>query len=202
MERAHTSSHENLTSVLLVAHNRTCGSRFGLRPILGINLAAIRKGLRHGELRSENHFRNFVTDRFGCSACGIAFSEPQSGNQTFSIYDNMVYKGKPDTAQAGLIACNILYEYNIWPKRQSVNALPKREEFEALVRETITSPGPLVIEVETLPLRITPELGKHNMEMLAQLADWAHEAAPGKVIGFFGTNTLSNVPPEDQAIAK
>jgi hypothetical protein len=27
------------------------------------------------------------------SACGIAFSGPQSGNQTFSIYHNMVYKG-------------------------------------------------------------------------------------------------------------
>jgi hypothetical protein len=101
-----------------------------------------------------------------------------------------------------LIACNILYEYNIWPKRQNVNALPKREQFEALVRETITSPGPLVIEVETLPLRIAPQLAKHNMEMLAQLADWAHEAAPGKVIGFYGTNTLCNVLPEDQAIAK
>ena len=44
------------------------------------------------------------------STCGTVFSRPQSGTQAFSIYDNMVYKGKPDTAQAGLIACNILYD--------------------------------------------------------------------------------------------
>lgn len=40
------------------------------------------------------------------------------------------------------------------------------------------------------------------MEMLAKLADWAHQAVPGKVIGFYGTNTLSNVPPVNQANAK
>jgi hypothetical protein len=134
--------------------------------------------------------------------CAMAFPGPQSGKQAFTIYDNMVYKGKPDTAQAGLIACNILYQDKIWLNRQNMNVLPKQEEFEALVRETITSPGPLVIDVEIFPLRFAPEQARRNMEMLAKLADWAHEAAPGKVIGFFGANTLSNVPAENQAIAK
>ena len=134
--------------------------------------------------------------------CSLAFPGPQSGKQAFSLYDNMFYKGKPDTAGDGLIASNILYENQIWPKRQNMAVLPKREEFEALVRQAIVSPGPLVIEVESFPLRGTPEAARHNMEILAKLADWAHEAAPGKVIGFYGTNTLSDVLQPNQALAK
>jgi hypothetical protein len=34
------------------------------------------------------------------------------------------------------------------------------------------------------------------------LADWAHQAVPGKVIGFYGTNTLSDIPPANVVVAK
>lgn len=134
--------------------------------------------------------------------CAAASPGPQSGEQAFLIFDNMLYKRKPDTQSAGLIASNILYGDKIWPSKQNPLALPNREEFKTLVRAETANPGPLVIDVEALPLRGSPEAACHNMEMLATLADWAHEAAPGKVIGFYGTNTLSNVPLPNQALAK
>jgi hypothetical protein len=40
------------------------------------------------------------------------------------------------------------------------------------------------------------------METLATLADWARAAAPGKVIGYYGTNTLSKVPPANLPLAR
>jgi hypothetical protein len=136
------------------------------------------------------------------STITAAFPGAQSGRQAFPIYDNMFYKGKPDTKADGLVASNMLYGDKIWPNRHNAVALPNREEYKALVRAQIADPGPLVIDVEALPLRGSPQAARHNMEILATLAAWAHEAAPGKVVGYYGTNTLSNVPFSNQALAK
>ena len=125
-----------------------------------------------------------------------------SDDQAFPIYDNMYYKGKPNTAHAGLISSNILYENKIWPNKQDVGILPNRGSYQALVRKFISNPGPLVIDIESLPLKGSPETARKNMETLAKLADWAREAAPGRVIGYYGTNTLSKVAPANLALAR
>lgn len=130
---------------------------------------------------------------------GAALFVPQQ-NKGFTIYDNMEYKGKPDTANDGLIRSNILYEQQIWPKKEDMGILPKREDFEALVRANSVNPGPLVIDIEHISLRVPEEFARRAAQMLAQLADWAHEAAPGKTIGFYGTNTFSNVLPANRAL--
>lgn len=122
--------------------------------------------------------------------------------KSFPIYDNMYYKGKPNTARAGLIASNILYENKIWPNKQDYGILPDRSAFEALVRKFIANPGPLVIDIESLPLKGSPEVARHNMKVLAKLADWARQAAPSEIIGFYGTNTLSKVPPSSLSLAR
>jgi len=125
------------------------------------------------------------------SAVLLVAEEP---NKPFPVYDNMFYKGKPDTAPSGLIASNILYEDKIWPNHQAAGFLPDREPFEALVREATGNPGPLVIDIESVSVRVSPEIARRNAEMLAKLSDWAHEAAPGKTIGYYGTNTLTDIP--------
>jgi len=127
-------------------------------------------------------------------ATGAVLLLAEGPKKSFAIYDNMFYKSKPDTAPSGLIPSNILYEDKIWPGHQGAGLLPNRETFEALVRDTTANPGPLVIDIESVSLRVSPENAQRNAEMLAKLADWAHEAAPGKIIGFYGTNTLSDVP--------
>lgn len=120
----------------------------------------------------------------------------------FVIDDNMFYRGKPNTTSAGLAVSNILYENKIWPNEQDYGRLPNRSAFVALVRSHIENPGPLVIDIEKMPLKGSVEVVRHNAETLATLADWAHAAAPGKVIGFYGTNTLSKVPPENLSSAR
>jgi len=126
----------------------------------------------------------------------------RANERAFPIYDNMFYKGKPNTAIQGLIASNILYENRIWPNRQDIGVLPDRETFQSLVRASIESPGPLVIDVESLPLTGSADAARHNAQVLATLADWTREAAPGKMIGFYGTNTLSKVPPAHLLLAR
>ena len=120
----------------------------------------------------------------------------------FIVYDNMFYRGKPNTTAAGLVASNILYENNIWPNKQDYGRLPNRGVFAALVRSHMRNPGPLVIDIENMPLKGPADVVRHNAETLATLADWAHEAAPGKFIGFYGTNTLSKVPLENLSCAR
>jgi len=121
---------------------------------------------------------------------------------SFPIYDNLFYRGKPDTAREGLVLSNILYEGLIWPYGQKFGVLPDRSAFEAIVRAHSTNPGPLVIDIEKLPLKGSPDAARKHLETLATLADWAHEAAPGKVIGFYGTNTLSHIAPSDLTYAR
>jgi hypothetical protein len=121
---------------------------------------------------------------------------------TFPIYDNMFYKRKPDTAMSGLIPSNILYEDKIWPSHQGAGTLPNHDTFLALVRAATTNPGPLVIDIESVSVRVSPDIARRNAEMLAELADWARQAAPGKVIGYYGTNTLSDIPEANFAIAR
>jgi hypothetical protein len=40
------------------------------------------------------------------------------------------------------------------------------------------------------------------MEILVKLADWAHQAVPGKMIGYYGKNALSDVPSVNQTVAR
>jgi len=124
------------------------------------------------------------------------------GRRPFMIYDNMFYRGKPNTTSAGLVASNIIYENKIWPNEQDIGTLPNHNAFTALVRSHTENPGPLVIDIEKLPLKGSVEVVRHNAETLATLADWARQAAPGKVIGFYGTNTLSKVPPASLTYAR
>lgn len=137
-----------------------------------------------------------------CLPAGAVLCLAQASGKSFAIYDNMFYKGKPNTTQVGLIRSNILYENKIWPDRQSLGTLPDRAAFQALVRAAIANPGPLVIDIETVSVRTNPEAARRNAQMLAMLADWAHEAAPGKIIGYYGTNTLSDIPPANLPFAR
>jgi len=66
----------------------------------------------------------------------------------FPVYDNMFYRGKPETTQYGLIPSNILYENKIWPNPRDVGELPKRDAFQDLVRRVVANPGPLVLDIE------------------------------------------------------
>jgi hypothetical protein len=131
-----------------------------------------------------------------------ALQAAQELKKPFPVYDNMFYKGKPEMAQYGLIRSNILYENKIWPNPRDIGELPKRDVFQDLVREAAANPGPLVLDVEEVSLRTRSEEARRNAMTLGKLADWARETAPGKIIGFYGTNTLTDVPQGNFAAAQ
>jgi hypothetical protein len=118
----------------------------------------------------------------------------------FPVYDNMFYSGQPETATAGLVKCNILYQIAIWPKGRDMSVLPDKAAYQQLVRQHSVNPGPFVIDIEKLPLK--GEAAEHNLAILSTLADWAREVLPGKPIGFYGYNTLSNISKSRIPLAK
>ena len=79
----------------------------------------------------------------------LAAEEPRS----FTIYDNLFYRGKPNTARDGLVAANILYENKIWPNEQAFGVLPNRNAFESLVRLHVANPGQLRVRRESIARR-------------------------------------------------
>jgi hypothetical protein len=133
--------------------------------------------------------------------CSI-FLTAQESRKSFPVYDNMFYKGKPAMAQYGLMPSNILYENRVWPNPRDVGTLPNREAFSAMVQKASTNPGPLVLDIESVSLRTSSETARHNASILVTLADWAREAAPGKIIGYYGTNTLTDIPQSNFAAAQ
>jgi hypothetical protein len=88
------------------------------------------------------------------SIAGFTVGFAQDAEPRFVIYDNMYYKGKPDTASDKLIASNTLYEDKIWPNRHDVGVLPSREAFEELVRTSVANPGPLVLILRVFRLGV------------------------------------------------
>jgi hypothetical protein len=122
--------------------------------------------------------------------------------RSFPVYDNMSYIGKPDTKPYGLIPSNIIAERRIWPHGQNYGVLPSRSSFDAIVAANMSNPGPMVLDIEKLPLKGSPDVVNQHLQVLATLADWTRADAPGKAVGYYGYNTLTGVPPEDRTYAQ
>ena len=124
------------------------------------------------------------------------------GKRSFAVFDNMSYRGKPDTTRDGLVPSNIVYEGSIWPHDKNYGVLPSRAAFDAVVRAHMANPGPLVLDIERLQLKGSPEIVHQHLKVLATLADWARAAAPEKLVGYYGSGTLTRVPPQNIPAAR
>ncbi len=131
------------------------------------------------------------------SAAGPAAAGPQ----TFTIYDNMFYFGKPSAADCGLIAANIIYGTDIWPAYRNYGELPRHEAYATVVAEHSAGAGPIVIDIERLPFAGSRRTARHRLRVLATLADWTHALAPGRIVGYFGYNVLTDVKPRFRDLA-
>jgi hypothetical protein len=120
----------------------------------------------------------------------------------FIVFDNMLYRGKPDTSTAGLAPANIVYEAWIWPHDKDYGLLPDHAAFDAIIRAHRGDAGPVILDIERLPLSGPPDVVRRHLDLLATLADWTHAAAPGRLVGFYGTHTLTRVPRQNLADAR
>lgn len=108
-----------------------------------------------------------------------------SAARQFILFDNTFYPNV-DLETYGLIRSNVVYEPASMRSAIDGGNLPDTEQFIRLVRHNDANPGPVVLDFENLYLQGTPAIAEQHFRLLDTLAKWAHEAAPGKVIGFYG----------------
>lgn len=138
-------------------------------------------------------------------AANVPVAPAAPGN--FTLYNDTYYTNI-DLTSLGAVRSNLVYEA---PVAQLAGqdpadfrgerpagaelALPPRAAYEDLVRSSIRGPGPLVLDYETLYLRrATPATAARRLYKLRTLLDWAHDAVPGRAIGYYGV--LGNTAPE------
>jgi hypothetical protein len=114
----------------------------------------------------------------------------------------MFYVGKPDTAPSGLVGANIIYESDIWPDGKDYGVLPDQATFDAIVRSHLTQPGPVVLDIEGLPLTGPPARVTARLTVLETLADWTRAVAPDRMVGYYGYHTLTDIAPAHEAAAR
>lgn len=122
----------------------------------------------------------------------------------FRVYDNTFYSNV-NLEGVGAVRSNVIYEAPIAqlagqnPKnfrgprpRGAELALPAKSDYEAYVRRTAVNPGPVVLDFETLYLKGARLTAERHYQKLRKLLEWAHEAVPGRTVGYYGVlgNTL------------
>ncbi|MFI1198663.1 LPXTG cell wall anchor domain-containing protein [Streptomyces sp. NPDC020883] len=126
----------------------------------------------------------------------------------FVVYDNIAYRGV-DLAHYGAIRSNVVYEGYVAALSGSKGsgkelALPPEAAYKNLIRKHASEPGPVVLDFESLYLTGAPDTAQRRLKKLETFAQWAHEAVPGKAIGFYGVlgNTASRYYPLARQLAR
>ncbi len=119
--------------------------------------------------------------------------------QPFLVFDNMFYAGKPDFSTNGLIPNCVVYETSELKAAVAAGQLPDETAFkEKIKRLSLNRPGPIVIDIEYAYLsknkKTTDAEVKQHFKLFITLAHWAHEAAPGHLVGFYGHGLFPEEP--------
>lgn len=153
---------------------------------------------------------NKLTILAGFAALGTATTAqmallPDSGTaKQFELFDNMAYAGKPDLTTNGLVSSSVIYYRGDWKAAIAAGQLPDEESFKQAVRRRAAGkPGPVVIDIEYVflsPTRGTTDAQvKQHFKLFITLAHWAHEAAPGHLVGFYGHGLFPEEPGQTYA---
>lgn len=103
----------------------------------------------------------------------------------FALYDNTHYADL-NLEQYGLTKSDVLYEDAASRKAIAAGQVPAETTFKARLAQQDHAPGPVVLDYEDLYLTGAPASAAFHAQVLTLLATWAHEAAPRKVVGFYG----------------
>jgi hypothetical protein len=124
----------------------------------------------------------------GLSSAGPTFAHRRAVApcpRSFTLYDNTHYTGL-NLEQYGLTKSNILYADKASKHAIAVGRVPDETTFKMLLAQHDQAPGPVVLDFEDLYLTGSPAKAAFHAQVLTMLAAWAHQVAPGKVIGFYG----------------
>jgi len=129
---------------------------------------------------------------------------PNPATNSFLVFDNMSYAGKPDLSPNGLIPSSVHYDRAEWKQAVAAGQLPDEAAFkESIQRKSAGRPGPIVIDIEYVYLSkthgTTDAEVKRHFELFITLAIWAREAAPGHLVGYYGHGLFPEEPGKEYA---
>lgn len=124
----------------------------------------------------------------------------------FEVFDNMAYRGKPDTLP-GLEQIDIVYDGWIWPgktkgasgrKSPDYGKLPDEAFFKRMLAQHCRRTGPVVLDIEYLGLTGSADVAERNEAVLDTLVRWTHTALPGRPVGYYGVLPSRKVRPANE----
>lgn len=140
------------------------------------------------------------------AATAIAQTSPPVGGaaKPFAVFDNLAYAGKPDLTTNGLVPSSVIYYRGDWKTAIAAGQLPDEESFKQAVRSRAAGkPGPVVIDIEYVFLShargTTDAQVRQHFKLFITLAQWAHEAAPGHLVGYYGHGLFPEEPGREYA---
>ena len=83
-----------------------------------------------------------------------ALSRLRIGHEPFDLPRSF---GERSRSQFGAHSIDIIAEGYVWPHEQNYGVLPSRSMFDALVAANNVNPGPVVLDIEKLPLKVSPK---------------------------------------------
>ncbi|MEN6451431.1 MAG: hypothetical protein ABFC96_13140 [Thermoguttaceae bacterium] len=137
---------------------------------------------------------------------------PASAAKRFIVFDAMGY-GQPDTSRYGMVRFVCFYyilpgdkppHYRLTMQAFAEGRLPDKSDFiEAVRRHTAKRNGPIVMDIEGVQLSGDPKIVKPRFRLFVTLVKWAKEAAPDRIVGYYGHGLFPEKPsPQYAAEAK
>ncbi len=109
---------------------------------------------------------------------------------SFTVYDGLGYRNKPDLTAFGMKELYIAYTAEIW---SGVSSHDQPNEIAVRnVARKMRPKVPLVLDVEHWKLQGRDRQVEENIDKLIRLADWVHKENPDQKVGFFGLMPISN----------
>lgn len=144
-------------------------------------------------------FAALTTIALNITAQNQTLPSADAAGKPFLVFDNLGYAGKPDLSTNGLIPSCVIYYHGDWKKAVGAGKLPDEKSFKEAIRSrSAGKPGPVVIDIEFVYLSqthgTTEAEAKQHFKLFITLAKWAHEAAPGHLVGFYGHGLFPEEP--------
>jgi len=118
-------------------------------------------------------------------------------HETFSLYDSLLFIGKPDLSSYGFKRSRTVYQNELWPPKADYttpNEAAVRSKARAVLAEGVTAAVPVILDVEQYSVdvrldisHINPDTSMvdANIRKLEQIIGWFKDEAPNLKVGFY-----------------
>jgi hypothetical protein len=124
-------------------------------------------------------------------------------DETFDLYDSLLFTGKPDLSRYGLKRARTVYEHELALPKPTPDEAAVRSKARAVLAEGVTAAVPVILDVEQYSVEIRSDLSHikpdtfsvgANILKLEQIIGWFKNEAPTLKVGFYGLAPADGVP--------